>query len=63
LISISLFEPIQKKGVNPLIKTIPKKLSRDNSKLCFELLEMNSAAQNHLPLQGQLKTPKSFLIN
>lgn len=28
-------------------------LSPDRSKLCFELLEMNSAAQNHLPLEGQ----------
>lgn len=26
--------------------------SRENSKLCFELLEILSAAQNHLPLQG-----------
>lgn len=28
-------------------------LSKERSKLCFELLEMLSAAQNNLPLQGQ----------
>lgn len=27
-------------------------LSRDNGKLCFEMLEMNSASQNHLPCRG-----------
>jgi len=31
-------------------------LSPDNSKLCFELLECFSAAQNHLPCR-ELKTP------
>jgi hypothetical protein len=34
--------------------------SRENGKLCSELLEILSAAQNHLPLQGLEKTPKSF---
>ena len=36
-------------------KTILKMLPRSNSKLCFELLEILSAAQNHLPLQGAEK--------
>jgi hypothetical protein len=27
-------------------------VSQETSKLCFEMLEMNSASQNHLPLQG-----------
>lgn len=31
-------------------------LSRDNGKLCFEMLEINSASQNHLPC-GSWKTP------
>ena len=26
--------------------------SPEQSKLCFEMLEINSASQNHLPLQG-----------
>lgn len=26
--------------------------SPEQSKLCFEMLEINSAAKNHLPLQG-----------
>jgi len=26
--------------------------SPEQSKLCFEMLEINSAPQNHLPLQG-----------
>ncbi|MVZ64201.1 hypothetical protein [Sphingobacterium humi] len=31
--------------------------SPEQSKLCFEMLEINSASQNHLPLQGAWKTP------
>jgi hypothetical protein len=33
--------------------------SKENSKLCFELLEILSAAQNHLPLQGAGKRLQS----
>jgi hypothetical protein len=33
-------------------------LSPERSKLCFELLEILSAAQNHLPLQGTEKNSK-----
>lgn len=33
--------------------------SKENSKLCFEMLEMNSASQNHLPLQGARKRLQS----
>ena len=33
--------------------------SRENSKLCFEQLKMNSAAQNNLPLQGAGKRLRS----
>jgi hypothetical protein len=27
-------------------------VSQETSKLCFEMLEMNSASQNHLPYRG-----------
>lgn len=33
--------------------------SRENSKLCFELLEILSAAQNNLPLHRGLKNLRS----
>jgi hypothetical protein len=41
------------------IKTILIMFSRENSKLCFEMLEMNSASQNHLPARGWKTPPKS----
>jgi hypothetical protein len=34
-------------------------VSQETSKLCFELLEILSAAQNHLPLQGAEKRLQS----
>jgi len=39
--------------------SILRMLSRDNSKLCFELLEILSAAQNNLPLRRGLKNLQS----
>lgn len=36
--------------------------SRENSKLCFELLEMLSAAQNNLPLRRGLKNLRSRFL-
>ena len=52
-----------KKGHQALsIKTIPKKLSRDNSKLCFEALEIRLVPQNHLPLHRRLKKLQSRFL-
>ena len=45
-----LFTCFIKKGRQPFsIKSILKMFSRENSKLCFEQLKMNSAPQNNLP--------------
>jgi hypothetical protein len=37
-------------------------LSPERSKLCFEQLEINSAAQNNLPLQGAGKILRSRIL-
>jgi hypothetical protein len=36
--------------------------SKENSKLCFELLEMNSASQNHLPCRGLKNASKVAVL-
>lgn len=47
---VILFTCFIKKGRQPFsIKSILKMFSRENSKLCFEQLKMNSAPQNNLP--------------
>jgi hypothetical protein len=44
---------LNKKRASSLsIKSIAIIFSRENSKLCFELLVILSAAQNHLPCRG-----------
>jgi hypothetical protein len=49
----------KKKGIKPFqLKPSVRIFSRENSKLCSELLEMNSASQNHLPMQGAVKNSK-----
>jgi hypothetical protein len=45
-------------GIKPFFSLYPIRpvgrifCSPEQSKLCFEMLEINSAPQNHLPLQG-----------
>ena len=55
----------KKKGMKPfsVYFLYLKMLPRSNSKLCFELLEILSAAQNNLPLRRGLKNLRSrFLV-
>jgi hypothetical protein len=43
----------QKKGIKPFQLNLSLKMvSQETSKLCSELLEINSASQNHLPCRG-----------
>jgi hypothetical protein len=56
----NIYKDQQKKGHQALsIKTHPIIFSQENSKLRFEMLEMNSASQNHLPCRGWKTPPKS----
>ncbi|OUD31364.1 hypothetical protein FPG59_15120 [Flavobacterium sp. FPG59] len=50
----------KKKGIKPFqLYLFLKMVSQETSKLCFEMLEMNSASQNNLPLQGAGKRLQS----
>jgi hypothetical protein len=52
-----------KKGHQALsIISILKMVSQETSKLCFEMLEMNSASQNHLPCWGLKNVSKVAVL-
>jgi hypothetical protein len=61
--NIPKYQQNKKKGIKPFqLKPSVRIFSRENSKLCFEMLEMNSASQNHLPLQGAGKRLQSRYV-
>ena len=56
-------EYIKKKGIKPFqLNPSLKMVSQETSKLCFEMLEMNSASQNHLPCWGLKNVSKVAVL-
>jgi hypothetical protein len=53
----------EKKDIKPFqLKPSVIMFSKENSKLCSELLEMNSASQNHLPCRGLKNVSKVAVL-
>ncbi|QKJ64960.1 hypothetical protein [Flavobacterium sp. M31R6] len=53
----------KKKGIKPFqLKPSVIMFSKENGKLCFEMLEMNSASQNNLPCRGLKNVSKVAVL-